>query len=184
MKTRWSLCSAQWCVQLTRTDTSAKFTVISTGGDWCRIVMWLASVRHSLRLCSDRPSKVSNQVFLHVEWVKIFNTVRRVRKIAKKRLLTLSCLCLSVCPSAWTNSVATDISVFINSALDAGFTPRPLYPRLRAADTHCTGGWVGARAGLDRWSREKSLSLTGFRTQSNSSSAWPSHCADLVIKLQ
>jgi hypothetical protein len=27
-------------------------------------------------------------------------------------------------------------------------TPRPLYPRERAG-THCTGGWVGPRAGLD-----------------------------------
>jgi hypothetical protein len=27
-------------------------------------------------------------------------------------------------------------------------TPRPLYPRERP-DTHCTGGWVGPRAGLD-----------------------------------
>jgi hypothetical protein len=27
-------------------------------------------------------------------------------------------------------------------------TPRPLYPRERPS-THCTGGWVGPRAGLD-----------------------------------
>jgi len=29
-------------------------------------------------------------------------------------------------------------------------TPRPPYPRGRP-DTHCTGGWVGPRAGLDRY---------------------------------
>ena len=38
------------------------------------------------------------------------------------------------------------------SALDGGWvanaTPRPLYPRERPG-THCTGGWVGPRAGLD-----------------------------------
>ena len=28
-------------------------------------------------------------------------------------------------------------------------TPRPLYPRVRHG-AHCTGGWVGLRAGLDR----------------------------------
>ena len=28
-------------------------------------------------------------------------------------------------------------------------TPRPLYPRERPG-THCIGGWVGLRAGLDR----------------------------------
>jgi hypothetical protein len=28
-------------------------------------------------------------------------------------------------------------------------TPRPLYPRERPG-THCIGGWVGPRAGLDR----------------------------------
>jgi hypothetical protein len=33
-------------------------------------------------------------------------------------------------------------------------TPRPLYPRERPG-THCTGGWVGPRAGLDVF--EKSL---------------------------
>jgi hypothetical protein len=27
-------------------------------------------------------------------------------------------------------------------------TPRPIYPRERPG-THCTGGWVGPRAGLD-----------------------------------
>jgi len=27
-------------------------------------------------------------------------------------------------------------------------TPRPIYPR-EGPDTHCTGGWVGPRAGLD-----------------------------------
>jgi hypothetical protein len=27
-------------------------------------------------------------------------------------------------------------------------TPQPLYPRERPG-THCTGGWVGPRAGLD-----------------------------------
>jgi hypothetical protein len=27
-------------------------------------------------------------------------------------------------------------------------TPRPLYPRERPG-THCTGGWVGLRAGMD-----------------------------------
>jgi hypothetical protein len=27
-------------------------------------------------------------------------------------------------------------------------TPRPLYPRERPG-THCTGGWMGPRAGLD-----------------------------------
>jgi hypothetical protein len=40
-----------------------------------------------------------------------------------------------------------------------GTTPRPLYPRERPG-THCTGDWVGSRAGLDRC--EKSLP-TGIR---------------------
>jgi hypothetical protein len=35
-------------------------------------------------------------------------------------------------------------------------THRPLYPRERH-DTHCTGGWVGPRAGLDMC--EKSLPI-------------------------
>ena len=31
-------------------------------------------------------------------------------------------------------------------------TPRPLYPRKRPG-THCTGGWVDPRAGLDGWGK-------------------------------
>jgi hypothetical protein len=31
-------------------------------------------------------------------------------------------------------------------------TPRPLYPQKRPG-THCTGGWVGPRAGLDVWEK-------------------------------
>jgi hypothetical protein len=33
-------------------------------------------------------------------------------------------------------------------------TPRPLYPRERPG-THCTGGWVGPRAGLDVWEKSR-----------------------------
>jgi hypothetical protein len=39
-------------------------------------------------------------------------------------------------------------------------TPRPLYPRERPG-THCTGGWVGPRAGLDF---AKNLALTRIRS--------------------
>jgi hypothetical protein len=38
------------------------------------------------------------------------------------------------------------------------FTPRPLYPRERAPGTHCIGGWVDPRAGLDsmeKWSKNE-----------------------------
>ena len=38
-------------------------------------------------------------------------------------------------------------------------TPRPLYPRERPG-THCIGGWLGPRAGLDRCG--KSRPLPGF----------------------
>ena len=33
-------------------------------------------------------------------------------------------------------------------------TPRPLYPRGRPG-THCIGGWVGPRAGLDRCGKSR-----------------------------
>jgi hypothetical protein len=35
-----------------------------------------------------------------------------------------------------------------------GATPRPLYPRERPG-THCTGGWVGPRAGLDVYEKSR-----------------------------
>jgi hypothetical protein len=34
-------------------------------------------------------------------------------------------------------------------------TPRPLYP-LEKADSHCIGGWVGLRAGLDGCGKSRS----------------------------
>jgi hypothetical protein len=35
--------------------------------------------------------------------------------------------------------------------------PAVLYPGERTPGTHCTGGWVGPRAGLDTKVREKNL---------------------------
>jgi len=51
----------------------------------------------------------------------------------------------------------------LTSALDGWMvnaTPRPLYPRERPG-THCTGGWVGPRAGLDGCGKSFP---TGFRS--------------------
>ena len=48
-----SVVAVQWTVMCTADMHSAKFTVITTGGEWCRIVMELASIRHSCGLCSD-----------------------------------------------------------------------------------------------------------------------------------
>ena len=36
----------------------------------------------------------------------------------------------------------------------ANATPRPLHLRERPV-THCTGGWVGLRSGLDRWGKSR-----------------------------
>ena len=41
-------------------------------------------------------------------------------------------------------------------------TPRPLFTPGKNPDTHCTGGWVGPRAGLDRC--RKSRPPTGIRS--------------------
>jgi len=51
---------------------------------------------------------------------------------------------------------------FTTSALDGvvSVTPRPLFtPGERIPGTHCTGGWVGPRAGLDTEVRGKILCL-------------------------
>ena len=47
----------------------------------------------------------------------------------------------------------------LTSALDGGgwvvcATPRPLYPRERTG-THCKGGWVGPRAGLEGYGKSR-----------------------------
>jgi hypothetical protein len=41
-------------------------------------------------------------------------------------------------------------------------TPRPLYPRERAPSTHCIGGRVGPRAGLDSGEKKNSHPLPGL----------------------
>jgi hypothetical protein len=56
---------------------------------------------------------------------------------------------------------------FTTSALDGvsgqRHAPAELYSRERTAGTHCTGGWVDPRAGLDTEARGKILSpLPGF----------------------
>ena len=47
----------------------------------------------------------------------------------------------------------------LTTELDGGclvsITPRPLYPRERPG-THCTGDWMGLRAGLDRCGKSRS----------------------------
>jgi hypothetical protein len=56
-------------------------------------------------------------------------------------------------PIGW---VEVQLNSFLTSALEGGvwLTSRPgrLYPRERPG-THCTGGWVGPGAGLDRWGK-------------------------------
>jgi hypothetical protein len=57
---------------------------------------------------------------------------------------------------------------FLTSALDGGewsaSRPGSVFPRERAVGTHCTGGWVGLRAGLDTEDRGKSFASSGDRT--------------------
>jgi hypothetical protein len=60
-------------------------------------------------------------------------------------------------------------------------TPAALYPRERPG-THCTGGWVGPEAGLDRYGKSR-LTL-GFDPQTiqpvasryTNYATWPVHC--------
>jgi hypothetical protein len=50
---------------------------------------------------------------------------------------------------------------FMTSALDGAsdqlHVPAVFHPRGRTPGTHCTGGWLGLRAGLDTETREKIL---------------------------
>ena len=58
-------------------------------------------------------------------------------------------------------------------------TPRPLYPQERPG-THCIGGWVGPRVGLD--GREKSQPLPGFDPRTVQ--PVESRCTDRAIAAQ
>ena len=64
----------------------------------------------------------------------------------------------------------------LTSALDWGWkvsaTPRPLYPRQRP-DTHCIGGWVGSRAGLDGCGKSRTTGIRSPDRPARSSAAIP-----------
>jgi hypothetical protein len=71
---------------------------------------------------------------------------------------------------AWVDRRYSSYSFSI-SALDAVIgqrhAPVVLYPRERPPGTHCTGGWVDPRAGLDTEARGKILlPLPGFEPRS------------------
>jgi hypothetical protein len=64
-------------------------------------------------------------------------------------------------------------SIILNLGTGWSFTPQPVYPRgERASGTHCIGGWVGPRAGLDgvqrRW-----ISCSCLESKSDSSVIHP-----------
>jgi hypothetical protein len=60
---------------------------------------------------------------------------------------------------AWGESVAPTHSRTRHSMGMSGLrhAPAVLYPRVKDPGTHCTGGWMGPRAGLD--TEEKSFRL-------------------------
>jgi hypothetical protein len=66
-------------------------------------------------------------------------------------------------------------------------TPRPLYPRERPG-THCTGGWVGPRVGLDvcEKSRPHRDSIPGpsARSQSLHRLSYPAPIFMVKIKIE
>ena len=59
---------------------------------------------------------------------------------------------VNVLPIQTTKALRVGRGIALTTALKMGWgvstTPRPLYSRERPG-THCTGGWVGPRAGLD-----------------------------------
>jgi hypothetical protein len=67
--------------------------------------------------------------------------------------------------------VEVQFHTFFTSALDGGgrLASRPgrFTPRERAPGTHCIGGWVGLRAGLDTVVKKKFLASTDTRTHNH-----------------
>jgi hypothetical protein len=62
---------------------------------------------------------------------------------------------------------------FFTSALDGvsgqRYAPAELYTRERTPGTHCTGGWMGLRSGLDTDGTEKSLTSAGIEPRTSGS---------------
>jgi hypothetical protein len=63
-------------------------------------------------------------------------------------------------------------------------TPWPLYPRERPG-THCTGGWVGPRAGLDLYEKSRphrdSIPNRPARSQSLYRLSYPAHIGIIIM---
>jgi hypothetical protein len=56
------------------------------------------------------------------------------------------------------------------------YAPSALYPRAKDLSTHCTGGWMGPRAGLDTEARGKILlPLPGIEPR------WPGPWSDIIL---
>jgi hypothetical protein len=59
------------------------------------------------------------------------------------------------------------LHVFLTSALDGGewsaSRPGCFTPREKARDTHCIGGWVGPRAGLDACHMKISMKMCNMQ---------------------
>jgi hypothetical protein len=71
----------------------------------------------------------------------------------------------------WRHSGGEESLASTHSALDGvsgqRHAPAELYPRERTPGTHCTGGWVSPKAGLDTEARGKILSpLPGIEPRS------------------
>ena len=74
---------------------------------------------------------------------------------------------------------------------EVSVTPRPLFTTGKDPGTHCTGGWVGPRAGLDRCGKSRlhrdSIPNRPAHSQSLYRLSYPAHCVLLycnIIMLQ
>jgi hypothetical protein len=94
--------------------------------------------------------------------LKMFCAIRGPKRRSKRHKVTLSRYRPKVAYRVGRGIALLFLDLDARRGWVVSTTPRPLHPRERPG-THCTGGWLGLRAGLDVC--EKSRPPTGFDTR-------------------
>jgi hypothetical protein len=110
-------------------------------------------------LISPSPIRASSQAnYIPIDLITLLTKRTRYDKIKVKVKLSLCFITehhavKSYCGSRGKASIILDLGARWRWVVS--FTPRPLYPRERAAGTRWTGGRVGPRAGLNAVTKKK-----------------------------
>jgi hypothetical protein len=157
-----------YCTQLLKIDYNTGYSNPNIG------VSYKYLIRHSITLCHSLPY---TEIFVKERGAGLINTVVSL-DVGARREITKSCpTTRHEGVKGWREEVQLLLILDLGSRWRwvVSVTPRPRFtPGERTPGTHCTGGWVGPRAGLDTEARGKILSsLPGIEPRSPEINCYP-----------